>query len=168
LEAGSSSNGKMRFAPVATLALVLVLSDDAHTFSPMPFRLKRSRLPTSLGATQFQNDGPFGKMMAGLGGFQEGQTVVYGAPVTMDKPGNVPEEEVMKRRAQAALGLYNIGDEERARRDKMGNILGLVSLAFGVFTGITSVGVMGHVIRFGLSLPLFGAFGYKQSAATGL
>lgn len=108
-------------------------------------------------------------------GFQEGRTLKGAVPMmTNESEGsssnNLSEEEVKERRRTAAENLQNISDEERTRRDQIGNIMAVVSVAYASWASLIADdgGVGGHFLRLALALPVFFALGFKKSAQAGL
>ena len=121
---------------------------------------------------EFQNDGPFAWMQPFLNtlGFVEGSTLKGAVPTKSDGKDRVSEAEASDRRKEAADNLQNIGQDERDRRDRIGNIMLVVSAMYTVWASLIADdgGLTGHALRALLALPLFFATGFKLSAQEGL
>ena len=119
----------------------------------------------------FTNDGLFAWMQPYLKimGFVEGKTLVGAVPMSTNNNKRDAAQSAALRR-QAADALQNIGDEERARRDTLGNVLVGLSLVYATWASLLADdgGLTGHVLRALLALPLFLAVGFKLSAQQGL
>lgn len=127
----------------------------------------------------FENDGPFAWLLPYMDaiGFKQGNSVQGGIPSNSDNSkkqggggGGLSEAEGASRRQQASEDLQNIGPEERERRDRNGDVMIAVSVAYATWAGLIADdgGLTGHLLRALLALPLFLAVGLKLSAQTGL
>lgn len=119
----------------------------------------------------FVNDGMFGFMAPFLevAGMKTGNKIIYGVLTTKVET----EMTIDDRREQeriAAKTMVNIGDQERARRDKVGTVVLTVCGIYALWAALIADdgGLYGHFVRF-MVLPTFGlGYGYKLSAQTGL
>lgn len=132
-------------------------------------------LTTNKPSTEFKNEGPFAWMLPYMDviGFKEGRTLYGAIPMQQQNAsmnGGFSEQEAAERRRVAEENLQNIGDEERARRDQIGNIMALVSAVYVSWASLIADdgGWNGHVLRFLLVIPLVFAVGFKKSAQQGL
>ena len=112
-------------------------------------------------------------------GFVPGNTLMGAVPIKADrnnnnnnnnKNNNIDKSQAAALRQQAAQALQNIGPEERARRDQVGNAMLAVSAVYITWATLIADdgGTSGHVLRALAALPLFFAAGYKLSAQQGL
>jgi hypothetical protein len=102
-------------------------------------------------------------------GFQEGKTTYYGPAIDVDPNDYPSEEEQQKRRDLAKTQMYNIGDEERQRRNEAGELFQKISIAYAIFSSLTDDGGVGGIVaRFAVAIPLFLSVGYTKSAKSGL
>eukprot|EP00977_Amphora_coffeiformis_P021289 scaffold9134_cov170-Amphora_coffeaeformis.AAC.13 len=103
-------------------------------------------------------------------GFVEGSTLKGAVPMKTDDVKRVGDAEATARRQEAADNLQNIGQEERDRRDQIGNIMIAVSAVYVVWASLIADdgGFTGHALRALLAVPLFFATGFKLSAREGL
>lgn len=85
-------------------------------------------------------------------------------------PNATSAEEAAQLRQAAAKSLNNIGDEERARRSQAGDIMTVVSAIFILWASLFADdgGFSGHVLRMATVMPILFAYGYKESAKSGL
>lgn len=163
------------------LTAVLLLGGGTEAFAPgrcsslnkshkctVPVPVRTSALHSS----SYQNDGPFGflQQFLEIGGLtKEGKSIYFGA-FTKDATNATPPEEAAQLRQTAAESLTNIGDEERARRDQAGDIMTVVSAIYILWATLIADdgGFSGHVVRMAAAMPIFLAYGYKESAKSGL
>jgi hypothetical protein len=153
-----------------------------YAFGRVHDRVRRSSTPTPVfaaspeqaddAATDFSNDGAFAWMLPYMEviGWKPGK-MLYGAlPVDVDASAVVPAETAAARRNAAAETLQNIGTDERARRDQLGNVFVAASLVYATWASLLADegGLTGHVLRLCLAVPLFLAVGLKVSAQEGL
>lgn len=122
---------------------------------------------------EFVNDGPLAWMQSylDLGGIKEGKSVYMGPfGVDVDASNRVTESQASAFRQQAACDLRNIGPDERARRDKAGDVMTALSAAYVVWAALIADdgSIIGHLLRFMAAVPIFFAIGYKVSAQKGL
>jgi len=122
-------------------------------------------------SSNFENDGIFRGMapFLKLGGISTGKKIIYGV-LTADVDKQLTREEMRKQEREASEKMVNIGDQERARRDKIGTIILALSGIYALWAALVADdgGLYGHFIRF-MVLPSFGlGYGYKLSAQTGL
>jgi hypothetical protein len=119
----------------------------------------------------FVNAGMFGFMapFLELGGMKPGNKIVYGVLTTkVDTQMTIGDRREQER--VAAKTLVNIGDQERARRDKVGTVVLTICGIYALWAALIADdgGLYGHFVRF-MVLPTFGlGYGYKLSAQTGL
>ena len=129
-------------------------------------------IPPATKASTFQNDSLFAWLAPylELAGIAPGKTIAYGPFVLdVDDSKRVSDEEATRRRAEAALQMVNIGPEERARRANASQIMLVVTAIYAVVSSLIDQGDMhGHIIRFGIWLPLLFGYGYRLSAEQGL
>ena len=169
---------------VAIALLLLVASTNAFNIqSKSPIlgsrdhlkiyqRLKVEENPASATeALGFVNDGLFSFVAPFLeiGGIKSGKKITYGFFATeVDR--QMTWEEKREQERTASQNLVNIGDKERARREKVGNVILILSLMYSLWAALIADdgGLYGHFLRF-LVFPTFAlGYGYKLSAQTGL
>mmetsp|Transcript_4755 Transcript_4755/g.10213 ORF Transcript_4755/g.10213 Transcript_4755/m.10213 type:complete len:168 (-) Transcript_4755:447-950(-) len=160
------------------LAATLLLGRGGEAFAPPggfgAVKSRRFAAPASvLRSSSYQNDGPFAFMQDFLevGGLtKEGKSIYFGAFTIDADPDATPPEEAARLRQAAAESLTNIGDEERARRDRAGDVMTVVSAAYVLWATLIADdgGFGGHVLRMAAAMPIFLAYGYKESAKSGL
>lgn len=130
--------------------------------------------PAPAGPAVFENNGLFSWMQPYLNlfGFVPGNTLVGAVPIKTDgrNNNNIDQSHAAALRQQAAQALQNIGPEERARRDQVGNAMLAVSAVYVTWATLLADdgGTSGHVLRALAALPLFFAAGFKLSAQQGL
>jgi hypothetical protein len=121
---------------------------------------------------EFKNDGLFFFMEPALSllGFKEGRTTYFGPTIDVDEKDFPSEEEQQARREKAEEEMFNIGQDERDRRRRGGEIAYKVAAAYAIASSLflDDGSFEGHLARFGIVLPLFFAFGYTESADRGL
>jgi hypothetical protein len=127
--------------------------------------------------TPFENTGAFAWMKPYLQamGFTQGKTLYGALPLPagfLDKPSSPSSSTAASSSNQQyeINDLQNIGIDERARRDQVGDVMLAASVLYGTWASLWADhgGSMGHVLRGGLALPLFFAVGFKLSAKEGL
>lgn len=163
------------------LAAILLLFGGAQAFAPAPARFQKTHRCTagtapyssSLFSSSYQNDGPFAFMQSflELGGLtKEGKSIYFGALTIDANTDATPPEEAAKLRQLATDNLTNIGDEERARRDQAGDVMTVLSAIYIFWASVIADdgGLGGHILRMVASFPIFLAYGYKESAKSGL
>jgi hypothetical protein len=126
----------------------------------------------------FVNDGPLAWMRPYLTvfGMTEGKTLNFALPFDLDddsKNFNSDEQTAAaaaRLREEASRTLTNIGAEERERRGQAATVFAVLTAMYAVWSSLIADdgGLAGHLIRFGIVLPLFFTFGYKLSEETGL
>jgi hypothetical protein len=134
---------------------------------------KQAEEDAEKGEGSFVNDGPLAWMQSYLElfGVKEGKSLFAGPiPVNVDESKKVSEAEASNRRLQASKDLTNIGMDERARRDKAGDVFRAISAVYIAWASLLADdgGFSGHLLRFASVVPVFFAVGYKLSAKTGL
>jgi hypothetical protein len=124
----------------------------------------------SSSAKEFVNDGPFRWMADYMGMYSEGKTVKYGVLTVDADTGSFDASEAAARRLASQETLTNIGTAERERRDQVGDVMIAASAIYATYSSLfmDDGGIMGHVARFGIILPVMFALGYKKSADSGL
>lgn len=119
---------------------------------------------------QFVNDGAMAWMQPFLGtfGMTEGKSLNYALP--LEAKATTTDEQAALLRKEAASNLTNIGMDERERRGQAAKVFAVLTTVYAVWAAIIvdDGGLAGHVVRFGIVLPLFFTFGYKLSEETGL
>lgn len=148
-----------------------ILLHDAGAFTLNS--LARQVSTTSSLQSSYQNDGPFAFMqdMLEIGGLtKEGKSIYYGVLTKDANPKSTSPEEAAQLRQIAAENLTNIDDAERARRDQAGDIMIAVSALYVIWASlIADDGEFGgHILRMAALMPIFLAYGYKESAKSGL
>jgi hypothetical protein len=153
-----------------------------HSTTHMPWRLlarpapaddeAKAAVATEASAPDFRNDGAFAWMLPYMEviGWKPGQTLYGAMPINTDDTVVVPPATAAARRDAAAEALQNIGSDERARRAQLGTAFGAVALVYATWAtlGADGGGLTGHLLRFGVAVPLFLAVGFKVSAEEGL
>jgi hypothetical protein len=132
----------------------------------------KAAVATEASAPDFRNDGAFAWMLPYMEviGWKPGQTLYGAMPINTDDTVVVPPATAAARRDAAAEALQNIGSDERARRAQLGTAFGAVALVYATWAtlGADGGGLTGHLLRFGVAVPLFLAVGFKVSAEEGL
>lgn len=162
--------------PYRPMALRATPTDDLETMVPNNANVASSRKPTAGdGIYEFDNQSLFAwlRMYLRAGGVvpDQGKTPFLG-PVTVDvDPANkVSPKESQRLRAQAKVDLTNINMTERLRRAKASQVMTLVAILYILWATLIADdgGWTGHALRFASGVPLLFAYGYNQSAETGL
>jgi hypothetical protein len=179
---GSTQQARYRYAPLHAFS-----TKERSKTSPTTLTTTISS-SSSLRATtndddddddDFVNDGPLAWMRPYLTvfGMTEGKTLNFALPFDLDddsKNFNSDEQAAAaaaaRLREEAARTLTNIGAEERERRGQAATVFAVLTAMYAVWSSLIADdgGLAGHLIRFGIVLPLFFTFGYKLSEETGL
>lgn len=120
--------------------------------------------------SDFRNDGPFGWMSLYLylGGIEDGKKDFSFVPFGK-KQESMSEAESALLKEQAAKEFFNISPQERENRATFGMLFTLATGAYLVWSTLNDQGDMaGHLTRLVGIFPAFLAFGYRESAKTGL
>ena len=161
---------------------VLLLYGGTEAFSPVGrfgaiSRKSHGAATSALHSLSYQNDGLFSFMRPFLeiGGLvEEGKRINLGGlnPLALTTEANTEatSEDAAKLRQQAAENLTNIDDAERARRDQAGDVMIKASVIYVLWASLIADDgdFSGHVLRFLAVLPIFLAYGLKESAKSGL
>jgi hypothetical protein len=167
---------KMKFAVCVVVSCLLLLHKSrVDSFIPTAFIAARQKNPhkATLDSSSYQNDGPFAFMqdVLEIGGLtKEGKSIYYGVFTKDTDRDTTSTEDAAKLRQLAAENLTNIDDAERARRDQAGNVMAVVSALYVIWASLVADdgGFGGHVLRLFAVMPIFLAYGYKESAKAGL
>jgi len=142
--------------------------------------VSKQSVASSSSKQEFVNDGLFSWMVPQLEkmGYAPGKTTFYGAPISvdselLDESISTSKSEKMKTPLfidKADPILSNIGFSERQRRAGASQIFLTMTLSYSIVSSLfwDDGSIWGHLVRFGIYLPLALFMGYRTSAQYGL